>query len=281
MVRSPALTDGEVGEELVLERAEELVVAGVRLEVHFPQVGRAVDGHLDELGGLVCLAGSRDVGERVLAVRPHRRPPHHPRPAHQNTGGSKEPTSNSTPPQRPKQLPLCYFGIFLKKKKRKGLCSSAGEGGAYLGAGAASEEAASGEERSGLASEEARLRSASGKAEDEDEDKEAATAAGAGAEPGRRRVSVSAVSSKSSPEAAEDSVELRSVSTDMAGGGVLGSALGGFLFFVRASEGGRTAGGGGRGRKRKRQRRQLGERWFGYSGWAAVTPSSGRDSFRV
>jgi hypothetical protein len=36
-----------------------------------------------------------------------------------------------------------------------------------------------------------------------------------GSEPGRRRVS--AVSSKSSPEAAEDSVELRSVSTDMAG----------------------------------------------------------------
>jgi hypothetical protein len=36
-----------------------------------------------------------------------------------------------------------------------------------------------------------------------------------GSEPGRRRVS--AVSSKSSPEAAEDSVELRSVSADMAG----------------------------------------------------------------
>lgn len=91
-----------------------------------------------------------------------------------------------------------------------------------MGAGAASEDAASGEERSGSASEEARLRSASGKAEEDDEDKEA-TAAGAGAgaaEPGRRRVRVSAVSSKSSPEAAEDSVD-RSVSTDMAGGGVL------------------------------------------------------------
>jgi len=79
-----------------------------------------------------------------------------------------------------------------------------------LGAGGASEDAAaSGEERPASASEEARLRSGSGKAEeDEDED----------AEPGRRRVSVSAVSSKSRPEAAEDSVELRSVSTDMAGG---------------------------------------------------------------
>lgn len=117
---------------------------------------------------------------------------------------------------------------------------------AYLGAGAASEDAASGEERSGSALEEARLRSASGKAEEEDEDKEA------GAEPGRRRVRVrvSAVSSKSSPEAAEDSVELRSVSTDMAGGGVLGSARGGFLFFVWA----RRGRGRGRGRKRKRQR---------------------------
>ena len=107
VARSVALTDGEVGEELVLERAEELVVAGVRLEVHLPQIGRAVDGHLDELGGLVGLAGARDAGERVLAVRPHRRPPHHPRPAHQNTGGSKEPTSNSTPSHshshRPKQ----------------------------------------------------------------------------------------------------------------------------------------------------------------------------------
>ena len=79
-----------------------------------------------------------------------------------------------------------------------------------MGAGGASEDAAaSGEERSASASEEARLRSGSGKAEeDEDED----------AEPGRRRVSASAVSSKSRPEAAEDSVELRSVSTDMAGG---------------------------------------------------------------
>lgn len=113
-----------------------------------------------------------------------------------------------------------------------------------MGAGAASEDAASGEERSGSALEEARLRSASGKAEEEDEDKEA------GAEPGRRRVRVSAVSSKSSPEAAEDSVELRSVSTDMAGGGVLGSARGGFLFFVWA----RRGRGRGRGRKRKRQR---------------------------
>ena len=115
-----------------------------------------------------------------------------------------------------------------------------------MGAGAASEDAASREERSGSASEEAHMRSASGKAEEEDEDKEATAA---GAEPGRRRVRVSAVSSKSSPEAAEDSVELRSVSTDMAGGGVLGSALGGFLFFVWDSE----AGGRGRGRKRKRQ----------------------------
>ena len=121
-----------------------------------------------------------------------------------------------------------------------------------MGAGAASEDAASGEERSGSVSEEARLRSASGKAEEEDEDKEATAA---GAEPGRRRVRVSAVSSKSSPEAAEDSVELRSVSTDMAGGGVLGSALGGFLVFVWESE----TGGRGRGRKRKRQRGQRGE----------------------
>jgi hypothetical protein len=48
-----------------------------------------------------------------------------------------------------------------------------------------------------------------------------------GSEPGRRRVS--AVSSKSSPEAAEDSVELRSVSTDMAGG-VGGAARAGLSF---------------------------------------------------
>ena len=69
----------------------------------------------------------------------------------------------------------------------------------------------------------------------------------------RRRVRVSAVSSKSSLEVAEDSVELRSVSSDMGGGDVLGSALGGFLVFVWESE----AGGRGRGRKRKRQRAEL------------------------
>jgi hypothetical protein len=39
-----------------------------------------------------------------------------------------------------------------------------------------------------------------------------------GSAPGRRRVRVSAVSSKSSPEAPDDSVELRSVSTDMSAG---------------------------------------------------------------
>jgi hypothetical protein len=77
------LTDGEVGEELVLERAEELVVSGVGLEVHLPQVRRAVDGHLYELVG--DLAGPGDVGERVLAVRSHRRPTHHPRPEQQGT----------------------------------------------------------------------------------------------------------------------------------------------------------------------------------------------------
>jgi hypothetical protein len=113
-----------------------------------------------------------------------------------------------------------------------------------LGAGAASEDAASGEERPGSASEEARLRSGSGKAEDDEEerDREAAAAAAAeGAEPGRRRVSVSAVSSKSSPEAPEDSVELRSVSTDMAGGWVRGA-------------GRRRKEGESGGRKRKRQR---------------------------
>jgi hypothetical protein len=85
-----------------------------------------------------------------------------------------------------------------------------------LGAGGASEAfplaAASGE---WSASEEARLRSGSG---DEEEDDETG--------PGRRRVSVRAVSSKSRPEAAEDSVELRPVSTDMAGGERVGrSAL--------------------------------------------------------
>lgn len=83
-----------------------------------------------------------------------------------------------------------------------------------MGAGGASEDSAategSGEERSASVSEEGRLRSGSGtKAEEEEEDEVA--------EPGRRRVSVSAVSSKSRPDAAEDSVELRSVSTDMAG----------------------------------------------------------------
>ena len=41
------------------------------------------------------------------------------------------------------------------------------------------------------------------------------------AEPGRRRVRVRAVSSKSSPDSVEDSVELRSVSTDMADGSIL------------------------------------------------------------
>jgi hypothetical protein len=39
-----------------------------------------------------------------------------------------------------------------------------------------------------------------------------------GSAPGRRRVRVRAVSSKSSPEAPEDFVELRSVSTDMSAG---------------------------------------------------------------
>jgi hypothetical protein len=58
------------------------------------------------------------------------------------------------------------------------------------------------------ASDEARLRSGSG---DEDEEDDGET------EPGRRSVRVRAVSSKSSPEAAEDSVELRSVSADMVG----------------------------------------------------------------
>jgi hypothetical protein len=87
-----------------------------------------------------------------------------------------------------------------------------------LGAGGASEAfplaAASGV---WSASEEARLRSGSGD-EDEEEDDETG--------PGRRRVSVRAVSSKSRPEAAEDSVELRPVSTDMAGGERVGrSAL--------------------------------------------------------
>jgi hypothetical protein len=38
--------------------------------------GAAGDDHLHEIGCAVGLAG---VGERVLAVRPHRRPPHHPR----------------------------------------------------------------------------------------------------------------------------------------------------------------------------------------------------------
>jgi hypothetical protein len=82
-----------------------------------------------------------------------------------------------------------------------------------LGAGGASEAftsaAASGE---WSASEEARLRSGSGDEEEEEDE----------TGPGRRRVSVRAVSSKSSPEAAEDSVELRPVSTDMAGGARVG-----------------------------------------------------------
>lgn len=137
-----------------------------------------------------------------------------------------------------------------------------------MGAGAASEDAASGEERPGSASEEARLRSGSGKAEEEEEerDREAAAAAAEGAEPGRRRVSVSAVSSKSSPEAPEDSVELRSVSTDMAGGWARGA-----------------------GRRRRKEKagkeKEKAERpsgggggWFGYSG-PRVTHPSGRESF--
>ena len=40
-------------------------------------------------------------------------------------------------------------------------------------------------------------------------------------EPGRRRVRVRAVSSKLSPDSVEDSVELRSVSTDMVDGSIL------------------------------------------------------------
>jgi hypothetical protein len=74
-----------------------------------------------------------------------------------------------------------------------------------LGAGGAPEAAREGD---WWASGEApRLRSASAAEEEE--------------EPGRRRVRVRAVSSKSSPEAGEDSVELRSVSADMAAGALV------------------------------------------------------------
>ena len=120
-----------------------------------------------------------------------------------------------------------------------------------MGAGGASEDAAaSGEERPASASEEARLRSGSGKAEeDEDED----------AEPGRRRVSASAVSSKSRPEAAEDSVELRSVSTDMAGG------VGGGPAAAAPRVGERD----GRGWGGRTEEEGKGNR-IGYSGWAVV-----------
>jgi hypothetical protein len=49
------LTDGEVGEELVLERAEELVVSGVGLEIDLPGrsggVGRRRRMRTRSLGG--------------------------------------------------------------------------------------------------------------------------------------------------------------------------------------------------------------------------------------
>jgi hypothetical protein len=79
-----------------------------------------------------------------------------------------------------------------------------------LGAGGGSEAllALAGDSGEWSASDEARLRSGSG---DEGEEDDGET------EPGRRSVRVRAVSSKSSPEAAEDSVELRSVSADMVG----------------------------------------------------------------
>jgi len=63
-------------------------------------------------------------------------------------------------------------------------------------------------------------RAASAASEEEGEERlrSGSGAAAAAREPGRRRVR--AVSSKSSPDAADDSVELRSVSTDIAGAAV-------------------------------------------------------------
>jgi hypothetical protein len=81
---SGALTDGEVGGELVLERGEQLLVARVRLQVHLALVRRAEHGHLDELS----------LGGRVLPdpARRHRRPPYQPRPAPNTDANQSETT---------------------------------------------------------------------------------------------------------------------------------------------------------------------------------------------
>jgi hypothetical protein len=70
-----ALTDGEVGNEHVLERGEKLLVHRVRLEVDLALVRRADDGHLDELAP----------GELVPPVSAHWRPANHPSHAHAST----------------------------------------------------------------------------------------------------------------------------------------------------------------------------------------------------
>jgi hypothetical protein len=95
------------------------------------------------------------------------------------------------------------------------------------------------------ASDEARLRSGSG---DEDEEDDGET------EPGRRSVRVRAVSSKSNPEAAEDSVELRSVSADMVGDAGWGRGASAAVRWLQVPR---------RGRKGKRFWLQWGRQWSG------------------
>lgn len=88
-------TDGE-GAEHVLERLGQLLVAPVHLEVHFAQVGRAVQAHLHERGtaacrrrGLVAVGGGGVFagalvglhGHDVLPERPDGWPSHHLSPA--------------------------------------------------------------------------------------------------------------------------------------------------------------------------------------------------------
>jgi hypothetical protein len=184
-----ALTDGEVGGELVLERGEQLVVARVRLEVHLALVRRAGHGHLDELD--------------LVWPAPNRRPPHHPRPAPSTNERTNQSINHAQVPVPPPTRPQ-------ESRARAYLLEG---GGASWARGERLRARSAGSEV-----ESARLRS--------------------GSEPGGR--SLSLVSSKSSPEdAAEDSVELRAGSSDMAGARSAWSAD------WLSGRGWRRAGGGG------------------------------------
>jgi hypothetical protein len=112
---SGALTDGEVGGELVLERGEQLLVPRVRLQVHLALVRRAGHGHLDELA----------LGGRVLPdpARRHRRPPHQPRPASNTNANQSDPGPNRH--------------TRVNRTPHTRACVSERSKAAYLGAGAA------------------------------------------------------------------------------------------------------------------------------------------------